>query len=73
MGSENLYGCFQGKLKGLLLGGMVLPVLQDRGPTLHSRIQLFGKIQLFGNSTGCGVSPRLWMRTPKATFTFLWV
>ena len=44
MGSENLYGCFQGKLKGLLLGGMMLPVLQDRGPALHSGIQLFGKM-----------------------------
>ena len=42
MGSENLYGCFQGKLKGLLLGGMMLP--QDRGPALHSGIQLFGKM-----------------------------
>ena len=44
MGSKNLYGCFQGKLKGLLLGGMMLPVSQDRGPALHSGIQLFGKM-----------------------------
>lgn len=37
MGSENLYRCFQGKLKDLLLGGMVNEKPLDRGPVFsHS-------------------------------------
>ena len=68
MGSENLYRCFQGKLKDLLLGGMVLPVPQDRGPALHS-----GSNCLERWATGCRVSARLWVRTPKTTFPFSWV